>query len=148
MPTARLAAPADTTTGFTAHCAELLAPLGAARCLRMFGGHGLYVDEVFVAIVADEVLYLKADALTAPRFEQAGCRPFLYSGKGREISLGYWTVPDEAMEAPPLMLPWARLALEAAVRARAAKAPKRAPTKPPGTKPAAKAPRRKPQAAR
>lgn len=147
MPSARRAA-ADTITGFTAHCAELLAPLGPVRCLRMFGGHGLYVDEVFVAIVADEVLYLKADALTAHRFEQAGCRPFLYSGKGREINLGYWTVPDEAMEAPPSMVPWARLALEAAVRARAAKQPKRAAAKVPAGTPAAKARQRKPQPAR
>lgn len=142
MPTARPAAPGS-TTGFTAHCAELLAPLGPVRCLRMFGGHGLYIDEVFVAIVADEVLYLKTDPHTVRHFEAAGCRPFVYRGKDREINLGYWTVPDEAMEAPPMMLPWARLALEAAVRTRAAKAPKRTPARP-----AAKPSRRKAQAAR
>ena len=44
------------------HCLELLAPLGTARARRMFGGHGLRVDGVFVALVAFERLYLKADA--------------------------------------------------------------------------------------
>mgnify|MGYP000287609516 CR=1 FL=1 len=42
--------------GFTANL-ELLAPLGRARARRMFGGHGLYVDDLFVAIV---------DAVTNP----------------------------------------------------------------------------------
>lgn len=35
--------------------------------------------------------------------------------------MGYWTVPAEAMESPALMQPWARHALAAALRARAAK---------------------------
>ena len=29
------------------HCRELLAPFGAVRVKRMFGGHGFYVDELF-----------------------------------------------------------------------------------------------------
>jgi DNA transformation protein len=34
------------------------------------------------------------------------------------MKLNYHTPPDEALESPALMLPWARLALEAAVTAR------------------------------
>ena len=30
---------------FAAYCVELLAPLGAARSRRLFGGHGLYIDD-------------------------------------------------------------------------------------------------------
>ena len=30
------------------HCLELLAPLGRVRSRRMFGGHGLYVDDLFI----------------------------------------------------------------------------------------------------
>ncbi len=108
--------------GFVQHCLELLAPLGAPRSRRMFGGHGLYVDELFVALIADEVLYLKVDSATRPQFEAAGCRPFVYTGKGREMTLQYWRAPDEAMESPALMLPWARLALQAAIASRAKKA--------------------------
>jgi DNA transformation protein len=111
------------------HCLELLAPLGAARARRMFGGHGLYVDDLFVAIVAFERLYLKADAATQPTFAEAGCAPFVYEARGKAVSLNYWTVPAEAMESPALMQPWARQAIAAALRARAAKpsAPARKP---------------------
>jgi DNA transformation protein and related proteins len=104
------------------HCLELLAPLGAVRARRMFGGHGLYVDELFVALIAFERLYLKVDATTQPAFEAAGCEPFVYDGKGTPVTMSYWTVPAEAMESPALMQPWARQAIAAALRARAAKA--------------------------
>ncbi|MBL8333446.1 MAG: TfoX/Sxy family protein [Rubrivivax sp.] len=103
---------------FVDHCLELLAAVGRPRSRRMFGGHGLYVDDLFVAIVADEQLFLKADAETAPRFQAAGGRPFTYQRQGREAALGFWTVPAEAMESPALMAPWARLALQAALVAR------------------------------
>jgi DNA transformation protein len=109
------------------HCRELLAPLGTVRARRMFGGHGFYIDELFVALIAFGRLYLKADATTRPRFEAAGCEPFVYDGQSKPVTMGYFTAPDDAMESPALMQPWARLALEAALRARAAK---KAPAKP------------------
>jgi DNA transformation protein len=109
------------------HCRELLAPLGATRSRRMFGGHGFYVDDLFIALIAFGRLYLKTDAQTRPRFEAAGCEPFVYDAVGKSVTLGYFTAPDDAMESPALMQPWARLALEAALRARVAK---KAPAKP------------------
>lgn len=110
-----------TPPAFVDHCIELLAPLGAVRSRRMFGGHGLYVDDIFVALIAFERLYLKVDAATRPRFEAEGCAPFVYDVKGQAHSLGYFSAPQDAMDSPLLMLPWARLALDAALRARAAK---------------------------
>ena len=103
---------------FADYCAELFSPLGPVRVRRMFGGHGIYVDEVFIAIVSGDTLYLKTDAASRPRFEQAGCSEFVYSAKGRTVALGYWTAPSEAMDSPALMRPWAMLAIEAALRAR------------------------------
>ena len=81
-----------------------------------------------VALIAAERLYLKVDAETRARFEQAGGEPFVYDGQAKPVSLSYWTVPAEAMESPAEMLPWARLALRAALAAltaRRAKAPRR-----------------------
>lgn len=111
-------------TGFVDHCLDLLAPLGALRAKRMFGGHGLYADDVFFGLIAVERLYLKVDAQTQPAFAAAGCEPFVYSPKTQAVALGYWSVPAEAMESPLRMQPWARQALAAALRARAAKASK------------------------
>lgn len=103
------------------HCLELLAPLGAVRARRMFGGHGIYIDDLFVAVIGFERLYLKTDAASRERFQSAGGEAFVYDAKRGAVALGYWTVPAEAMESPALMQPWARLAIEAALRARAAK---------------------------
>ena len=104
---------------FAQYCAELLSGLGPVRVRPMFGGHGIYVDDLFLAIVVGEVLYLKVDAQTMGRFEAAGCAPFVYTAKGRgRVSLNYRAAPAEAMESPALMRPWARLAMDAALRAR------------------------------
>jgi DNA transformation protein len=104
------------------HCKELLAPLGTVRTRRMFGGHGFYVDDVFVALIAFEQFFVKTDATTRPRFEAAGCQPFVFESAGKPPTItSYFTVPAEAMESPALMQPWARLALQAALAARAAK---------------------------
>jgi DNA transformation protein len=110
--------------GLVSHCLELLSPLGPTRARRMFGGHGLYAGEHFVALVIQEMLYLKADETARPAFAAAGCQPFAYSTRdGQRAVLAYWSAPDEALESPAAMLPWARLAMASALRAAAAKRP-------------------------
>ena len=125
---------------FIAYCLELLAPAGAARARRMFGGHGLYVDELFIAIALGDRLYLKTDGSSRQAFEDAGCEPFVYDGQGKSITTGYWSAPAEAMESPALMQPWARRAVQAALAARTAsikrKAPAAAPTAAASARPA------------
>jgi DNA transformation protein len=87
----------------------------------MFGGYGISVEGLTLAIVADlgngEKLYLKANPDTRAKFEMAGCERFTYLAKGSEKSLDYYTAPDEAMESPVEMAPWARLAWDAALDA-------------------------------
>lgn len=100
---------------------ELLASVGPPTARRMFGGTGLYVDGAIIALEIEGTLYLKTDAQTRARFAEAGGRPFVYDGKGREVETSYWTPPDEAMDAPDAMQTWARLALEASLRSAAAK---------------------------
>lgn len=91
----------------------------------MFGGRGFYVDGLFMALIADGQFYLKADDTTRERFIAAGCQPFAFQTKdGERVVMGYYQPPEEALESPPLMLPWARLAFEAALRAANAKAQK------------------------
>ncbi|MBE7367887.1 TfoX/Sxy family protein [Ramlibacter pallidus] len=104
---------------FASYCAELLSALGPVRVRRMFGGHGIYVDDLFIAIVVGETLYLKADDQSLPRFEAAGCQPFSFTAKGRTMTTHYRAAPVDAMDSPALMRPWATLAIEAALRARA-----------------------------
>jgi len=122
-----------------AHALELLAPHGRVRAKAMFGGHGLYVDELFVALVAFDRLYLKVDDATRADFERAGCAKFVYTSGGRRVTIGYFSAPDDAMDSPATMHPWARHAIAAALRARAARpaaAPRKASATAPSTAPA------------
>jgi DNA transformation protein len=102
--------------GLLAHLRELLEPLGRITLRAMFGGHGVYCDGVFFALVAEDQLYLKVDALTRDLFAAAGCAPFVYAGQARPIEMSYWSVPDAALDSPEAIEPWARLALAAAAR--------------------------------
>ena len=97
---------------------EQLVPLGRVRARRMFGGFGLYLDDLFFAIVQDDVLYLKADALTKQQFIDAGSEPFRYANKnGKTVELGYFQAPDQAMDDGHELMDWVRLAVSAALRA-------------------------------
>jgi DNA transformation protein len=88
----------------------------------MFGGNGLYVDDLFVGILDGDTLFLKCDEGSRTRFEAAGCHPFSFDTReGRKVVLGFWSAPDDALESPVLMQPWARIAMEAALKARNAK---------------------------
>jgi DNA transformation protein len=111
--------------GFVAHAVDLVSLLGPVTARAMFGGHGLYAGEVMFGLLDDGELFLKTDPLTREAFEAAGCRPWIYENKKvRMENTGYFRPPDEAHEDPEAMLPWARLALEAARRTRAAKVAK------------------------
>lgn len=91
----------------------------------MFGGYGIATGGLTVALIADlgqgERLWLKANDASRSTFDAAGCTRFVYLAKGQPKSMNYYSAPDEAMESPHAMAPWAQLALAAAVQARAPK---------------------------
>jgi DNA transformation protein len=111
---------------FADYCCDLLSTQGPCLAKRMFGGWGISVEGLTFAIIADlgggDKLWLKADEICRTRFEAAGCERFVYVGKSKTASMGYYTAPEEAMDSQDAMLPWARLALECAIRANAAQA--------------------------
>ncbi len=98
---------------------ELFAPLGTLRARRMFGGGGLYADGLFFCILMGGEIYLKADAASEALFRAAGGRPFEYRQpkRGRVTRLGYWTLPESAVDDAEEALVWGRRALAAAARA-------------------------------
>lgn len=102
---------------FVDYLSELLAPLGRIRVKAMFGGHGIYCDERFFAIVIADTLYLKADDQTRDTFTKAGQKPFVFVMRGVEQSMSYYTAPAEALDDFDEMRPWAQMALAAAGRA-------------------------------
>jgi DNA transformation protein and related proteins len=112
---------------FVAHAVELLSSLERVEARRMFGGHGVYARGVMFGLLDDDELFLKTDELSRPRFVEAGCRRWVYVGPTQKMeNTSYFRPPDGAHEDPEAMLPWARLALDAALRLAAAKARKAA----------------------
>lgn len=102
--------------GFLEWLRELLEPIGRVSLRRMFGGHGVYVDGLFIAIVVDGRPYFKVDAGTEPVFRGAGCEPFVYESRGKAVPMSYWNLPESALDSAEDMAPWARRAIEAALR--------------------------------
>ena len=113
------------TDPFVLHTCELLSCVGPCVARRMFGGWGMSVEGMNIAIIANDTLYLKTHVDTISIWLSAGCEPFVYEAKGKRLSMQYHTPPAEALESPALMAPWARLALDAAVAARRPKVPRR-----------------------
>ena len=127
------------TADFADYAVELLGAAGRVAARRMFGGYGLYCDGVMFALIADDVLYLKADERNRPELERAGSAPFTYEAKGRRAIMAYWRAPDDAMESRELMAPWARSALDAALRTKAARPPRTGSSRPKSSRPNTKA---------
>jgi DNA transformation protein len=106
---------------FITHVRELLAPLGEISVRRMFGGHGVYCDDLIIALLAEGQLWLKVDAQSKAEFEAAGATAFSYAGKGKPVAMSYYSVPGEGLDNAEQLRPWAQLALAAALRAAASK---------------------------
>ena len=115
---------------FADYCCELLSGVGKPTAKRMFGGFAVYVEDVSIAWLLDlnkdnnAKLFLKASDDTRAQYEAAGCQRFVYDMKGVPKSVNYYAAPDDAMESPDAMLPWARLALRCALEAKATAKPK------------------------
>ena len=125
--------PTRPNTDFANYCCDLLRSAGPCVAKRMFGGYGISTEGLTIAILADlgdgEKLWLKGDEATRSRYEAAGCKIFTYPMKGVPRSMNDFSSPEDAMDSPDAMRPWAVLALECALRARSAK-PKTARKKP------------------
>jgi len=64
------------TDGFRAFVLEQLSGVKSVRAHKMFGGVGLYADDVFFGILAADTLYLKVDDTNRGQYEAAGMDAF------------------------------------------------------------------------
>jgi DNA transformation protein and related proteins len=106
--------------GFVQFVVDQLSDCGVILPKRMFGGVGLYAGDLFFAILANDVLYLKVDGSNRGDFEAAGQGPFRPYGDDRE-TMQYYQVPPEVLEDPDELARWARKAISVAVTARTAR---------------------------
>jgi DNA transformation protein and related proteins len=90
-------------------------PLVRAR--RMFSGVGLYSANLFFALIADDVVYLKSDTSTQPDFESRGLQRFRPFGEDSG-GMSYYQLPEDALEDAEMLRVWCEKAIDVAERAK------------------------------
>lgn len=114
------------SAGFNAFVRELFAGMGTVQVKRMFGGAGVYADGLMFALLAGDVIYLKTDAELRALLSDEGCAPFVWTPQsgpraGERVEMGYWSLPDAALDDPDAAAAWGRRALAVAKAAAVAK---------------------------
>ena len=104
-----------------------LEPMALIRTKKMFGGVGLYCEEVFFALIANDTLYFKVDDSNRGDFESAGMGPFK-PFEEKAYTMGYYEVPIDVLEDPELLNLWVTKSLKVA-RKKQKKRAKKKPTK-------------------
>ncbi|NOT30271.1 MAG: TfoX/Sxy family DNA transformation protein [Planctomycetes bacterium] len=99
--------------GFVDDLLVRLAPLGELRARRMFGGIGLYCDEVFFALIDAGVLFFKVGPRTVEDYRAAGSAPFR-PFPDKPPMPGYYEVPLGVLERDEELRAWAARALQVA----------------------------------
>ena len=96
---------------------EQLEPFGSVQPKRMFGGVGLYHEQVFFALISDDTLFFKVDDSNRADYQALGMDAF-QPYKDKPASMQYYSVPIEVLEDPDQLALWARAAHQVAVNAR------------------------------
>jgi DNA transformation protein and related proteins len=108
---------------------ELFSVFGPVTVRRMFGGAGIFASGLMIALIADDEIYLKADAQTAPTFEAEGMTPFTYGSKRKRVVMSYWRMPERLFDDPEELAQWVRAAYAAAERSGSNRSKRNTPAK-------------------
>jgi DNA transformation protein and related proteins len=75
----------------------------------MFGGYGVYHDDIFFGIIHRGRLYFKTDEITAAEYRQRKMQPFRPNAK--QTLKSYYQVPVEVIEDRERLVQWAEAAI-------------------------------------
>ena len=119
------------SSDFLAYVLEQLAGLAGVSSRRMFGGVGLYCEELFFGLIDNDTLYLRVNDDNRADYTARGMSAFRPYADRPELSMSYYEAPADVLEDPAQLVSWARrsvaVAMAAAKPARAAKTAKPAP---------------------
>jgi len=102
---------------FVSYVVDLMQSVGPVYAKGMFGGYGIYLDGLMFGLIADGILYLKADKETEDEFKDRGLEAFTYSKQGKEYKMSYYQAPEEALESGVEMNAWVNRAYGTALKA-------------------------------
>ena len=98
---------------------EQLAGLGHVSTRRMFGGVGLYCDELFFGLIDDDTLFFKTDASNAAQYQARNMPRFMPPTNRPMSPMGYHQVPADIIEDGELLVTWARQSVAVALASQA-----------------------------
>jgi DNA transformation protein len=101
---------------FLAYVLEQLTGLGGVSSRRMFGGVGLYSDEFFFGLIAEDTLYLRVDDGNRADYTARAAAPFRPYADRPQLSMSYYEVPPEVLEDARQLAEWARRSVAVAQR--------------------------------
>ena len=101
---------------FVEYLLEMMSGLGEVRSRAMFGGYGIYMSDLMIGLVADDVLYIKVDDENRADFEAEGSGPFMYNKNGTMMAMSYYELPEAALDNREEMQRWAESGYAAALR--------------------------------
>jgi len=94
---------------------DQLAGLQGAVSRSMFGGAGLYCDDLFFGLIAsDDTLYFRVNDDNRPDYEALGMARFRPYKDKPHMSFNYYEVPPRVLENADELVTWARRSLKAA----------------------------------
>ncbi len=95
--------------GFREFVEDQLKGLGRVECRAMFGGYGLYRDEVFFGILYRSQVFFKTDEKTRQAYVEHGMKPFRPSAT--QTLTSYYEVPAAVLEDSDELIEWAQQAV-------------------------------------
>ena len=101
---------------FLAYVLEQLAQLGDVTSRRMFGGAGLYSDELFFGLIMDVVLYLRVDDSIRADYSSRGMAEFRPYADRPHLSMNYYEIPADVLEDAAELVSWARRSVTVAMK--------------------------------
>jgi DNA transformation protein len=95
---------------FLTYVLEQLAGVRLVTSRRMFGGVGLYRDDVFFAVIDNHTLFFKVDDQTRLRYTKRRMPPFAPM-PDKPPMRSYYQVPPGVIEDADQLIVWAREAV-------------------------------------
>lgn len=84
---------------------------GKVKSRSMFGGFGIFVNEIMFALVVNDSLHIRSNNTTTKQYKQAGYQPYVYRKRGFPVVTKYFALPDEMWDDTDQILAIASAAL-------------------------------------
>jgi len=105
------------SSDYLAYVLEQLAGLAGLSARRMFGGVGLYCDELFFGLIDNDTLYLRVNDDNRADYTSRGMSQFRPYADRPELSMSYYETPADVLEDTAQLVSWARRSVAVAIGA-------------------------------